>query len=297
MAFHFFLSLIPLLVVIGYLLGLLVRQRGVDAFIEPFLEASPGIASDVVKNELERLAGKTSSPLAPLGIAGFLWVAASGAHGLMNVFETMLGAQRRPWWKKRLMGIAWVATTISVFCFAAWGVLTVDARIHKWEGDAVPVAGAPANGPPVHTALPSEPGGRAAAHADPRPVRGARPLRRRAVRLLVAPWERGAAMGVMLILAVCGLAAFFRYSVKHAKGVKRRAWPGALTAVVAWLLVSWGFGAYVASLSSYALFYGSLAAVAVLLIWAYLTSLALLLGAEVNAQLEGVRDAVQRAEG
>jgi membrane protein len=58
----------------------------------------------------------------------------------------------------------------------------------------------------------------------------------------------------------------------------------------AFLLVSWAFGAYVSSLGSYALFYGGLAAVAVLLFWFYLSSLALLLGAELNAQLEGVRD-------
>jgi membrane protein len=46
----------------------------------------------------------------------------------------------------------------------------------------------------------------------------------------------------------------------------------------------------VSSLGNYALYYGSLAAVAVLLIWLYLSSLALVFGAEVNAQLEGVRD-------
>jgi membrane protein len=40
------------------------------------------------------------------------------------------------------------------------------------------------------------------------------------------------------------------------------------------------------STSSYALYYGSLAAVAVMLIWLYLTSLSLVVGAEVNAMLE-----------
>ena len=59
--------------------------------------------------------------------------------------------------------------------------------------------------------------------------------------------------------------------------------------MTAFLVVTWGFSAYVSQLASYALFYGGLAAVAVLLYWFYLSSLALLLGAEVNAQLEGVR--------
>jgi membrane protein len=58
--------------------------------------------------------------------------------------------------------------------------------------------------------------------------------------------------------------------------------------VVFWLIVSWAFGAYAVSVSAYALYYGSLAAVAVLLVWLYLTSLSLVLGAEVNADLERV---------
>jgi len=95
---------------------------------------------------------------------------------------------------------------------------------------------------------------------------------------------------MVLVLGVCGLAAFYRFAVEHPSGVRRRAWPGAFVAMTAFLLVSWGFGAYVSSLGSYALFYGGLAAVAVLLFWFYLSSLALLLGAEVNIHLEGLRD-------
>ena len=85
------------------------------------------------------------------------------------------------------------------------------------------------------------------------------------------------------------LAGFYRFAVEHPSGVKRRVWPGAAAAIGSWLVVSWGFGAYVVSIADYALYYGSLAAVAVLLVWLYLTSLALVLGAEVNAELEGVR--------
>ena len=81
---------------------------------------------------------------------------------------------------------------------------------------------------------------------------------------------------------------------EHPPGVVRRAWPGAIVALTAWLVVSWGFGVYVTSLGRYALFYGSLATVAVLLVWFYLTSWALLIGAELNAQLEGLRDKPRR---
>ena len=92
----------------------------------------------------------------------------------------------------------------------------------------------------------------------------------------------------MLLVALLGLALFYRFAVEHPPGIHRRAWPGAIVAIASWLLVSWVFGAYLGSLGTYAVYYGSIAAVAVLLVWLYLTSLALLLGAEVNAMLEGV---------
>ena len=69
-------------------------------------------------------------------------------------------------------------------------------------------------------------------------------------------------------------------------GVRRHAFPGAFAAAISWLAVSWGFGTYVSSLGNYAVYYGSVAAVAVLLIWLYLTCLCFILGVEVNAMLE-----------
>ena len=53
---------------------------------------------------------------------------------------------------------------------------------------------------------------------------------------------------------------------------------------------SWIFGHYAPGLAKYTLFYGSLAAVAILLIWIWLWCAAVLIGAELNAVLEGVSD-------
>ena len=89
---------------------------------------------------------------------------------------------------------------------------------------------------------------------------------------------------------MAALAAFYRFSVKHSARVARRVVPGAGLAVMLWLVASWAFGLYVSTLADYAAFYGSLAAVAVLLVWLWLTSFAILVGAELNAQLEGLRD-------
>ncbi len=65
---------------------------------------------------------------------------------------------------------------------------------------------------------------------------------------------------------------------------------GAAVAIVAWVLASIGFGFYVTSFGSYAKTYGSLAGIVVFLLWLWITNLALLFGAEVDAELERVRE-------
>lgn len=61
---------------------------------------------------------------------------------------------------------------------------------------------------------------------------------------------------------------------------------GAALAIVVWLLASLGFGLYVANFASYNKTYGALAGVIVFLLWLWITNLALLFGAEVDAELE-----------
>jgi membrane protein len=108
-------------------------------------------------------------------------------------------------------------------------------------------------------------------------------------RAMNAPLEKLVAAALLLAAGAGLLAGFYRYAVEHPARLRRRVWPGVVGAILFWLVVSWAFGTYVASIADYALYYGSLAAVAVLLVWLYLTSLALVIGAEINAQLEGLR--------
>jgi membrane protein len=60
--------------------------------------------------------------------------------------------------------------------------------------------------------------------------------------------------------------------------------PGGILAVVIWILASAAFAFYVASFASYNKTYGSVGGVIVFLVWLWLSNLAILLGAEFNAQ-------------
>ncbi|HEU5270340.1 MAG TPA: YihY/virulence factor BrkB family protein [Jatrophihabitans sp.] len=65
--------------------------------------------------------------------------------------------------------------------------------------------------------------------------------------------------------------------------------PGGVLAVLIWLVVSAGFALYVTHFGSYNKTYGSLASVIIFLIWLWLTNVAILLGAEFNAELQHAR--------
>jgi membrane protein len=87
-------------------------------------------------------------------------------------------------------------------------------------------------------------------------------------------------------VAAAATATIYRYGPSRRKA--RWCWltPGSVLTCVFVLAATFGFGLYVANFSSYNATYGSLGAVVVLLMWLYLSAYVLLLGAELNAELE-----------
>ena len=91
-----------------------------------------------------------------------------------------------------------------------------------------------------------------------------------------------------------------------APDVREQKWkwltPGSAIGVVLWLLVSFGFKLYLHYFDSYPKTYGSLGAVIVLMLWLYFTGCAILIGSEINSEIEhaaaeaGAPDAKQRGE-
>jgi membrane protein len=95
---------------------------------------------------------------------------------------------------------------------------------------------------------------------------------------------------VLLAVVVTMFAVLF-YAAPNVKLVGFR-WvtPGALLAIVLWLIASAAFAFYVANFGSYDKTYGALGGVVCLLVWFWITNVALLLGMELNSERERSRE-------
>jgi membrane protein len=93
---------------------------------------------------------------------------------------------------------------------------------------------------------------------------------------------------LLLLLVILGVLYYTGPNARH--GGVRWVSGGALVAIVVWLVASLAFAFYVTNFSSYNKTYGTLGGVVVFLLWLWLTNLALLFGAEVDAELERARE-------
>jgi len=89
-----------------------------------------------------------------------------------------------------------------------------------------------------------------------------------------------------ILLGSVGFALIMRFGPDRRPAKWRWLAPGALLATLLWLLISFGFSFYVATISDYNATYGSLSAVVVFLMWLFLSAYGILAGALLNAEIE-----------
>ena len=89
----------------------------------------------------------------------------------------------------------------------------------------------------------------------------------------------------VIVLFLLAAVAFLYWATPNVELPFRWISPGAVIFVIAWLIFSVLFAFYVANFSSYNATYGALGGVVILLIWFYMTSFILMVGAEINAVL------------
>ena len=102
----------------------------------------------------------------------------------------------------------------------------------------------------------------------------------------------------VLLVIVSLMLAILYYSAPNAR-VKGFKWvsAGSVLAVVVWVIASVGFAFYVGNFGSYNKTYGSLGGVIVFLVWMWISNVAILLGAELNAETERTREMIAGTPG
>ena len=99
-------------------------------------------------------------------------------------------------------------------------------------------------------------------------------------------------VGIMSVVIIGGIVFFLiamMYGLAQESHRMNRIWPGAVFSLVMWLVLSFLFSYYVENIARYSVIYGTLGAVIVLLLWLYLASVMLIMGAEFNSVLMVLR--------
>jgi len=101
--------------------------------------------------------------------------------------------------------------------------------------------------------------------------------------LIILVWD-GVRWGIAMLTSIAFMSLVYHHGIPKTQSW-RRVFPGAVTATVLWFPATMFFGWYVTHYATYTVVYGSLSAAIALLVWLYLVSVLVLLGAEMNAQV------------
>jgi membrane protein len=91
---------------------------------------------------------------------------------------------------------------------------------------------------------------------------------------------------IALVFVLTTFNLIYNFAPNLKPGMRRWITPGAFVGVTLWLAVSFGLRIYLGYFDSYSLTYGSLGALIVLMLWFYLTGVAILIGGEVNCEFQ-----------
>lgn len=248
MAFYWFLAVFPALLAAVGLLGLFnAGATATESINDAVRSILPGDAARVLTDAVTK-AGEQSDGAAVVATLIGLGIALWSASAGMVAMQTGLDVAYDVAQDRTFVKKRLVAFALLGVTAVLGGLATVMLVFGQPIGDAI---------------------------RDDFPMGGAFVLVWTAVRWAVA------------IVSVMILFAAFYYLAPNRDSPKW-AWvsPGGVVAAVVWLAASVGFSFYVSSFGSYAETYGSLAGVVVLLLWLFLSALAVMAGGELNAELE-----------
>ena len=249
LGFYFLFALFPTLVSASSMLGLAARSAThiYNTLLAYLSVVIPPSAMGIVLDTFNQTTAASSTGKVTFGLAAAIWSASVGFSAIQGTLNVVYKVpETRPYWKARLSSIA-VTTFLSV--------LVTSLLAAMFGGDML------------------------ATFAQ-------KMIHHHVLAIAAAVLSRL----IGWIVATALLSLIFAVIYFFAPDVKKSRWhwlsPGAAIGIVAWLLASLGLRLYLHFFNNYSVTYGSLGAVIILLTWFYITGVMLLLGAEVNSEIE-----------
>jgi membrane protein len=257
LSYYFLLALFPLLLFLITLFGYFssAGTRLHQQLINYLGSVMPAAALKLVVATMDEVTRARGGGKLSFGLLAALWAASSGMNAIGQALNAAYDVtETRPWWKVRLLSIGLTV---------ALALLIISALLIVLYG-----------GPFGHFLAVIIHLGRAFTLA-----------------WKILRWP------ISLAFVLLAFSLIYRFAPntgakRRGKGLpasdyRRRWWsPGAVVAVVLWLLVSLGFRLYLHFFNSYSATYGSLGALIIMMLWFYLTGAAILLGGEIDCELE-----------
>ena len=248
MAFYWFLAVFPSLLALVGVMGLFnAGSAASDTISEAIRSALPGDAAKVLTDAVDNAAAQSSGAAVVATLVGVA-LAVWGASAGMVALQVGLDVAYDVEQDRPFVKKRIVALLLLAVTAVLGGVATVLVVFGQPLGEAI---------------------------RDNVPLGGA----------FVVVWT--VVRWALALAALMVLFAAFYYLAPNRES-PRWAWvsAGGVLAALIWLVASLGFSFYVSSFGSYAETYGSLAGVVVLMLWLYLTGIAVMVGGELNAELE-----------
>jgi membrane protein len=249
LGYWFLFALFPTLVSASSIIGLAARHAAAnyDRLLHYMSIVIPPSAYGIVLQTFNEITARSNGRKVTLGSAAALWAASVGFSAIQDSMNAVYKIKEtRPYWKARGAAVL-ISTLLSLLITTILASLLAADYIAR----------------------------EASLHIYHHPIAAVVGL---VIRVL--GW----------VVAIALLALLFAVIYYWAPDVKKRQWrwltPGGAIGMLGWVLASFGLRVYLHFFNSYSATYGSLGAVITLLIWFYLSGLMLLLGGEVNSQIE-----------
>jgi membrane protein len=245
LAYYWLFSIFPLLIFLTTLLAFLPMRRNLDQWIRAVSAVLPPEAYTLLNNTFQQITREQRGGLLSFSILLMLWSSSSGMEAIITALNRAYDtAPARAWWKVRLLAIG-LTLGMAVFIISALALIFFGEYI------------------------------------------GAQIARYFGFSSAFETFWAVAQLPIIIALTLLAIELIYYFAPNIGRGRNGRRWewftPGAIFAVGLWLLSSFGFRYYVSRFGHFDATYGALGGVMVLMLWLYLTGLAILVGGEINS--------------